>query len=140
MCKALSNGGFLYWELGNEPDLYKTSAQGIVRPSWWNESDYVAEWLNGTRAIRETMAKACPKLATDEAYKYIAPSFAGTGNSLNPLKTWQSGLDTDKDIALISSHKYVSHPKIPREFILLTPLTATSAAPPNPASPSPAPS
>lgn len=43
-CRALDDGRLLHWELGNEPDLYKTSAQGPVRPAWWNEQDYVDEW------------------------------------------------------------------------------------------------
>lgn len=96
-----------YWELGNEPDLYKTSAQGATRPANWNEQSYVNEWLNGTRAIRAAMEGPCPNLTTDALYKYIAPSFAGTSNSLNPIITWEDGLDTDKDIALISSHNYI---------------------------------
>jgi len=37
------SGGFYHWELGNEPDLYKTSTQGVVRPSRWSGSDYVEE-------------------------------------------------------------------------------------------------
>lgn len=105
-CKALEDGRLLYWELGNEPDLYKTSGQRDVRPPTWDEQDYVDEWLKYSRALREAMRPACPQLATDAAYKYYAPSFAGTGgNSLNPIVAWEKGLDTDKDIAIITSHK-----------------------------------
>ena len=105
-CKALSGGKLAYWELGNEPDLYKTSAQGPVRPASWNERDYVSEWLHWTRKIRQALALACPDLAIDQKYKYYAPSFAGTGgNSLDPVTTWEDDLYTDKDIAIISSHK-----------------------------------
>lgn len=107
-CKALENGRLAYWELGNEPDLYKTSSQGRVRPSWWNETDYVDEWVNKTRIIREKMAETCPDLASDAKYKYIAPSFAGVTNSLNPVVTWRDGLDVDHNIALNSEHKSVS--------------------------------
>ena len=104
-CKALGEGMLAYWELGNEPDLFKRA----VRPPTWNEQAYVDEWLHWSRQIREAMAKSCPELATDEKYKYYAPSFAGTGgNSLDPLITWEAGLDTDKHIALISSHNYIS--------------------------------
>lgn len=113
-CKALENGKLLHWELGNEPDLYKTSSQGIVRPATWNEQDYVDEWLNGTRAIRSTMAKTCPGLTTNAKYNYYAPSFAGTDNSLNPIVTWEDGLDTDKDIAVITSHNVRSASRIVR--------------------------
>ena len=107
-CKALSGGKLAYWELGNEPDLYKTSGQGVVRPASWNEQAYVDEWLGKTRSIKAVMAQSCPDLVSNSAYKYVAPSFAGTSNSLDPIITWRNGLDTDKDIAMISSHKYSS--------------------------------
>ena len=109
-CKALDGGKLAYWELGNEPDLYKTSAQGAVRPPSWNEQAYVDEWLGKTRSIKAVMAQTCPDHVQGSAYKYIAPSFAGTSNSLDPIITWRDGLDTDKDISLISSHKYISSP------------------------------
>lgn len=38
VCKALAGDKLASWTLGNEPDLFKTSAQGPVRPSWWNET------------------------------------------------------------------------------------------------------
>jgi hypothetical protein len=104
-CKALSNGKLLMWEYGNEPDLYSTSAQGPVRPPSWNESQYVSQWLNGTRAIKAQLTKYCPDMVSNESYGYLAPSFAGTNNHLKPLLTWQDGLDQDQDIKLISSHK-----------------------------------
>ena len=103
-CKALQ-GKLLDWELGNEPDLYPTSSQGPVRPLTWHESNYVAEWLNLTSQIRNILStnSACANLPND----FIAPSFAGTSNYLNPITTWHDGLDTDKDISLISSHNYI---------------------------------
>ncbi|KAH8816373.1 glycoside hydrolase family 79 protein [Xylogone sp. PMI_703] len=106
-CKALEGGKLLWWEYGNEPDLYSTSAQGPVRPPSWNESTYVAQWLEGTRAIKAGIAKACPKLLSKNSYGYMAPSFAGTNNHLKPLTTWQDGIDADKDIKQISSHNYM---------------------------------
>ncbi|OCK80416.1 glycoside hydrolase family 79 protein [Lepidopterella palustris CBS 459.81] len=106
-CKALSDGKLLYWELGNEPDLYKTSAQGHTRPPSWDESDFVTEWKNGTAAIKDTMANACPDMVSASMFQWIAPSFAGTSNSLNPITTWKDGLDTASDIVLFSSHNYI---------------------------------
>ena len=103
-CEALREK-LLFWELGNEPDLYKTSAQGPARPRNWTEQDYVNEWHTWTRAIKLEMEKACPELAEDDKYRYYAPSFGGTSNSLDPLRTWQAGLDDDQDIGVISSHK-----------------------------------
>jgi hypothetical protein len=104
-CKALEHNKLLWWEYGNEPDLYSTSSQGPVRPPTWNEATYVAQWLNGTRAIKQQLAKACPDLLTDDKYGYYAPSFAGTNNHLHIVPTFHDGLDVDKDIKLISSHK-----------------------------------
>ncbi|RAK86834.1 beta-glucuronidase [Aspergillus costaricaensis CBS 115574] len=103
-CKALEGGKLAYWELGNEPDLYKTSAQGIRRPANWTEQDYVNEWLNKTARIEKRLVKACPELADS---KYIAPSFAGVTNSLNPVVTWEKGLDNSRNIALNSEHNYI---------------------------------
>lgn len=105
-CRSLADV-LAYWELGNEPDLYSTSAQGARRPLSWDSAEYVSQWLNGTEAIRQVIAEYCPDLATAERYKYYAPSFAGTDNHLNPVVTWADGLDRNKDIAIISSHNYI---------------------------------
>jgi hypothetical protein len=92
--------------LDNEPDLFNRDS---IRPPGWNESDYAQEWLTWSRNIRKAMQKACPDLASNDKYKYIAPSFAGTGNlGLDPVLAWKAGLDADRDIALISSHNYIS--------------------------------
>ena len=107
-CKALQGGKLLWWEYGNEPDLYSTSAQGAVRPSNWNESTYVAQWLNGTRAIKSQLDTYCPDMTSNTTYGYYAPSFAGTNNHLKPILAWADGLDVDQNIKLISSHKYLS--------------------------------
>lgn len=106
-CKALGKEKLLWWEYGNEPDLFSTSAQGPVRPPTWNESTYVAQWLNATRAIKSQLDKYCPELTSNSTYGYLAPSFAGLTNHLKPVKAWQSGLDVDKNIKIISSHKLV---------------------------------
>ncbi|KAK7887692.1 hypothetical protein LTR67_009594 [Exophiala xenobiotica] len=106
-CKALSNGKLAYWELGNEPDLYKTSSQGPVRPSWWNETDYVQEWLNKTRIMKQLVQENCPEVITEGKFKFYAPNFGGAGNSLNMIRTWNAGLDADNDIAFIDSHNYI---------------------------------
>lgn len=104
-CKALQNGKLMDWELGNEPDLFKTTTPHAVRPADWSDSDYVAEWLSKTRAMKRTMAKSCPDMATASTYQYLAPSFAGLTTSLNAVTTWQDGLDADQDISLNSMHK-----------------------------------
>lgn len=112
-CKAIGKEKLYWWEYGNEPDLFATSSQGPVRPSNYNESDYVAEWLNGTRAIRGVLEKNCPDLLGNDTYGYLAPSFAGTNNHLKTLRTWADGIDEDGDIKLFSSHNYISGAESP---------------------------
>ncbi|KAJ9645317.1 hypothetical protein H2199_003323 [Coniosporium tulheliwenetii] len=112
-CKVLGNDKLLYWEFGNEPDLFKTSAQGAARPADWNEQDYVNEWLAGTRAIRDVMRTACPGMATNAAFKWIAPLFAGTDNDLDPVTAWNSGLNRDGIIGQVSMHNYIADPSKP---------------------------
>lgn len=104
-CKALENGKLMHWELGNEPDLFKTTTPYPVRPANWTEKDYVDEWLSKTELMRQYLAKSCPDMAGDDLYQYIAPSFAGIFDSLNPVQTWQAGMGDDHDIALNSMHK-----------------------------------
>lgn len=105
VCKAMEDGRLAYYELGNEPDLYPTSAQGAKRPTTWHEQDYVYEWRNKTRLIREGITQTCPALAQQSSFPFIAPSFAGTSSWLKPIPTWQDGLDEDKMITLNSQHK-----------------------------------
>ncbi|KAI1656943.1 glycoside hydrolase family 79 protein [Daldinia decipiens] len=102
-CKALGKDKLYLWEYGNEPDLFSSG----VRASNYNESEYVAEWLNGTRAIRSVLETSCPDLLDNDTYGYLAPSFAGTGNHLRAPRTWAAGIDADGDIKLFSSHKYL---------------------------------
>lgn len=107
-CKVLGAGKLYAWTYGNEPDLYSTSSQGPVRLPDWNETQYVKQWLNGTRAIKALLDKNCPELAVPAAYGYIAPSFAGVGNRLKAPVAWAQDLDTDGDIKLFSTHNYIS--------------------------------
>jgi hypothetical protein len=90
-CKALRHNKLLWWEYGNEPNLYSTSVP-----------TYIAQWLNGTRTIKQQLAKACPELLTDDNYGYIAPSLSDT---LRLVPSFHGGLDVDQNIKLISSHK-----------------------------------
>ncbi|RYC57352.1 hypothetical protein CHU98_g8864 [Xylaria longipes] len=107
-CKTLGKERLDWWEFGNEPDFFATSAQGPVRPSNWNESDYVAEWLDGTRAIKGVLSEYCPDMLDNDTYGYIAPSFGGVGNHLKGPRTWADGLDTDGTVRFFSTHNYIS--------------------------------
>lgn len=102
------NDRLLYWELGNEPDLYRTSAQGVVRDGSYDENKYAAEWRNMTEEVRNEVRITCKDLAEDGKFKLVAPSFAGTRNSLDPWKAWQSGVRESKRVGEFSSHQYVS--------------------------------
>ncbi|OTA64165.1 glycoside hydrolase family 79 protein [Hypoxylon sp. EC38] len=107
-CKALGKDKLYFWEYGNEPDLYS----GAVRPSDWNESDYIAEWQNGTRHVFAVFKDNCPELG-NETFGWLAPSFAGTNNHLKAPLTWTSGLNRDNDIRIFSSHNYISGAETP---------------------------
>ncbi|KAF5518708.1 Beta-glucuronidase [Colletotrichum aenigma] len=109
-CKAIGVDNLDVWEYGNEPDLFSTSAQGPVRPPSWNESIYVEQWLNGTREIASVLAEACPEFP---APVFMAPSNGGTGNRLRAPAQWAAGLNTDNNIALFSSHNYISGAESP---------------------------
>lgn len=115
-CEALGGGKLYMWEYGNEPDLFGISAQGPVRPSTWNETGYVQQWLNGTKEISTQVKKYCPKLSEP---KYMAPSFAALSSPLKELKTWQLDLNVNNNIELFSTHKYV----IFGDYIMFTTLT-----------------
>ncbi|KAI3324793.1 glycoside hydrolase family 79 protein [Xylariaceae sp. AK1471] len=107
-CKTLGKDKLHWWEYGNEPDLFATSSQGPVRPSNYSESDYVTEWLAGTRAIKGVIAETCPDLLSNDTYGYFAPSFGGVGNHLKAPLTWADGLDTDGTVRYFSTHNYIS--------------------------------
>ncbi|ERS99700.1 hypothetical protein HMPREF1624_03063 [Sporothrix schenckii ATCC 58251] len=132
VCDALALESYarrrLYtWEYGNEPDLLSTSAQGPTRPTGWNESIYASQWLNGTRQIRRLIEKHCSELLREDDFRsgglstrtsppavppdysgFMAPSFGGTHNHLRAPAAWKAGLDADRNIALFSSHNYIS--------------------------------
>lgn len=168
VCKALEGGKLAYWEFGNEPDrmaYLKSTARyqpGLTLASVQNKRPrYQAaseldntrlrpRWLNATQDIRDALQQSCPEDASSEAYKYYAPSFAGTNNNgFNVSLAVSNGLNTDNDIGIVSSHKSVlfhrirnivlvcldtsgTHPvRIFHKFkLLLTfPRLATSAAP-----------
>ena len=107
-CKALSDNNFLFWEMGNEPDLYKTSAQGIRRPASWNETDYVKEWNQKISDVNNALKKSCGHdWVLGNQFKWLAPSFAGTNNSLKAVKTWGTPQDPHHYIGRFSSHNYI---------------------------------
>ncbi|KAI0837502.1 glycoside hydrolase family 79 protein [Hypoxylon sp. FL0890] len=122
-CKALGKDKLYMWEYGNEPDLYA----GAVRPSNWNESDYVAQWLNGTRNVFSVFNHSCPELGND-TFRWLAPSFAGTNNHLKAPVAWSDGLNEYNDIKLFSSHNYISGAETPGVTLQGTLMNHTNTA------------
>ncbi|CZT18183.1 uncharacterized protein RCC_04023 [Ramularia collo-cygni] len=123
-CKALSTGNLLHWELGNEPDLFNsTNAAFAKRPATWGNEEYVDEWRNWTSAIDCALREACPELPIS----YYAPSFAGYSNGLDGVKVWELGINSDKDIAFMSSHNYVSGAPVPGVTLQGTLMNHTSS-------------
>ena len=109
-CRTL-RGKLNAWELGNEPDLYTSPAIYPIPPrsSGYTEAQYVSEWLQFSRKIREQMQKSCPDLAKDDQFKFLAPSLAtlpGLSNlNLSASNIFSAGLDDDHTIGYVSQHK-----------------------------------
>ncbi|KAK2060332.1 beta-glucuronidase [Colletotrichum caudatum] len=112
-CRAIGRDRLDVWEYGNEPDLYSTSAQGPVRPPSWDEAVYVAQWLNGTREIARVLAEACPGSGPASPPAFKAPSNSGTSNRLRAPAQWAAGLNADRNVALFSTHNYISGAESP---------------------------
>ena len=104
-CQALE-GKLLYWEYGNEPDLYSNpSNRGKIRNNGWDDEEYVNQWLNGTRQIKATLDQACSTTDTADT-GYLGPSFWSPDDSaLTASGTWQAGLNADNNVKLFSFHK-----------------------------------
>lgn len=126
-CQALQNGSFAYWELGNEPDLYRNSSGVARRPATWSNEDYVSEWLNGTRAIKPVIQQYCPSLGGSASYKFYAPSFAAaSGQRLDLVGVLRDGLDADGTVGVISMHNYISGATSPGVTLQKTLMNHTS--------------
>lgn len=104
-CKALGPEKLDVWEYGNEPDLFSTGKQNLIRPPDWNETTYVYQWLNGTREVRARLEEACPELLEDDLYGYMGASIAGFNNTLKVPIVWDLGINRDGTIELFSTHK-----------------------------------
>ena len=106
-CKAIGSSGHYTWEYGNEPNDYATSMTPS-RPPSWNESEYVSQWLNGTREIQKQMRIHCPDLAYGDYLDFMAPSYDDRVTNLKAWVVWKDGLDKYADMRWYSVHKYVS--------------------------------
>ena len=57
--------------------------------------------------MRDIVSRDCPDVIHNGKFKFYSPCFAGTGNSLKMIRTWQAGLDADQEVALVDSHNYI---------------------------------
>lgn len=102
-CAALQNDNLLWWEYGNEPDVYAGGQPVLLRKGAWNYSLFLDQWKNGTAAIKAGLATACPSLNNDADYGYVGPSYAY--RSFNPPATFADGLNENGTIKLIAMHQ-----------------------------------
>lgn len=107
-CAAIPPERLYAWELGNEPDLYRSALVGnSERPAGWAEPEYVGEWLRWSRKLREVMRKECPEAAGQRAFRFLAPSLAGSADlstmEVGPI--FDAGLAADSSLGIVSAHK-----------------------------------
>jgi len=111
-CASLRNQ-LIGWELGNEADLYAVVFPGVnatrfpaARSSSWKESDYAGQWREWSEAIDMAVQEYCPDVAAADDYWY-APSFADSPklSALDPVKAWQAGLGSDRDLKVFAGHQ-----------------------------------
>ena len=99
-CTIVEPENLQAFEYGNEADLYVHAGK---RPPGYNETDYVAEWLNATEAINARLEQTCPGYPTT----YVSPSFGLYGppySNLNAVTVAQDGILDDGDVTEWSLH------------------------------------
>jgi hypothetical protein len=87
-----------YFQIGNEPDLYRTASNG-TRPPGWDFDDYVREWAGFARAI----------IARVPAARFAGPDVAGSSDWVTRFGEQMPALLPGKLIAL-TGHYYASGP------------------------------
>lgn len=63
-----------------------------------------SEWQSGTRQIQNSLAQSCADMVDASVYGYVGLSLWGNVTKLNPTA---DDLKNDKDIKMVSFHKYV---------------------------------
>ena len=104
-CQGIGGDRLWSWEYGNEPDTY-AEWWGYRDNATWTEEALAAEWLDHIPKVKAEMAKACPDLADSDRYGFIVPSYTPI-EYLDPVLTWQAGLNKSPDVRAFSQHKYV---------------------------------
>jgi Glycosyl hydrolase family 79 C-terminal beta domain len=115
ICQALADGRFLYWEYGNEPNLYQTQSHGYVDAASWTAQSYLQQWQNGTSVIKEQLQADpnCAELAGSD-FGFIGPSLwiPASHPTLTLGSVWSAGLDSADDLRMIAMHRYASDSKL----------------------------
>ena len=87
-----------YFQIGNEPDLYRTASNG-TRPPGWDFDDYVREWAGFARAIASKVPSA----------KFAGPDVAGSSDWVTRFCERMT-VELPGKIAAVTGHYYASGP------------------------------
>ena len=91
------HGKLEYFQLGNEPDLFKTHLRD---PKTWSPELYMNEWLDEANAIRAAVPNA----------RFGLPDTAGAPDWYAAVVTRLLTLSTPPDVAALSHHYYIGGP------------------------------
>lgn len=103
------HGKLEYFQLGNEPDLFKTHLRD---PKTWSPELYMDEWLDEANAIRSRVPAA----------RFGLPDTAGNPDWYDAVVTRLLTLSNPPEIAALSHHYYIggppSSPQMTIDYIL----------------------
>jgi hypothetical protein len=103
------HGKLEYFQLGNEPDLFKTHLRD---PKTWSPDRFMDEWLDQANAIRAAVPNA----------RFGLPDTAGSPEWYAAIVTRLLTLSAPPDIAALTHHYYIggppSSPEMTIDFIL----------------------
>ena len=103
------HGKLEYFQLGNEPDLFKSHLRD---PKTWSADLYMDEWLAEANAIRARVPAA----------RFGLPDTAGNPDWYATVVTRLLALSNPPDVAALSHHYYIggppSNPKMTIDYIL----------------------
>jgi hypothetical protein len=103
------HGKLEYFQLGNEPDLFKTHLRD---PKTWSPELYMDEWLDEANAIRAAVPNA----------RFGLPDTAGSPEWYAAIVTRLLTLSAPPDVAALTHHYYIggppSNPQMTIDYIL----------------------
>ncbi|MGA7158796.1 MAG: hypothetical protein WBY53_18265 [Acidobacteriaceae bacterium] len=106
---AHQHGKLEYFQLGNEPDLFKTHLRD---PKTWSPERYMDEWLDEANAIRALVPSA----------RFGLPDTAGNPDWYAAVVSRLLTLQSPPEVAALTHHYYIggppSNPKMTIDYIL----------------------